>query len=218
MLIQGIRYQYDLRPSDIDGLGVYTLQDLPPNYPAMRYGGRIYMFDPAERPEDIDPKYSVETSLGVVIDATKDALGTGAEFINHSCRPNCMLWITPLGEQELPYGVDPYNVHEHVNRPGMIAHVVTRRQICVGEELTYRYIGGPSVDSLSQGIVQHRCKCKDRACRGTYARLPKDIEGIFKECEDSHLNTRPDIVQILEKEFQEGNTYAATITGLFRKP
>jgi len=101
-----------IRPSLIDGLGIFALSAIPAETPLLEYvGQRITREEYAAKR---DRTYCFEVGE-YVIDGSA-AKWNPAGFINHSCEPNC--------------------------EPGLIEEalwIITRRDIKPGEELTFNY-------------------------------------------------------------------------------
>jgi SET domain-containing protein len=79
---------------------------------------------------------------GWVIDATRR--GNSARWINHSCAPNC-----------------------DIEEEGQRIFIEARRDIRLGDELTYDYnlqIGEKHTKAAKR---EHACFCRARRCRGT---------------------------------------------------
>jgi SET domain-containing protein len=121
--------------SAIHRWGVYAGERIPPRRKIIEYTGeRISRRETkrrAERPLNyiftLDAYWSVDGSVG----------GSGAEFINHSCDPNCYAWICK----------------------GHILYM-SARLIEPGEELTIDYHFDKHVDKVP-------CTCGSSRCRGT---------------------------------------------------
>lgn len=110
--------------SEIDGWGVFAIQDIAANQLIMEYVGELI------RPVLSDLReakyqrmgvgyYMFELLPGLIIDAT--LCGNAARFINHSCAPNCYSKNVPLGD-----GTE-------------VVAIFSKRRIQRGEELSYDY-------------------------------------------------------------------------------
>lgn len=129
------RYQLSVRPSEIHRWGVYAEEFIPKGKKVIEYtgercsrretskraGGKLnYMFT-------LDSYWALDGSVG----------GSGAEYVNHSCDPNCYAWIFR----------------------GHILYMAVR-DIHPGQELTIDYRFEPEVDKV-------QCACGAPGCRGT---------------------------------------------------
>lgn len=84
-----------------------------------------------------------EKTFITCIDATLK--GNQSRYINHSCEPNLIL------------------IPVRVNSPLPHLCLFAKKDICVGEELTYDYAGGcDAMDNKAVGV----CLCKSANCRG----------------------------------------------------
>lgn len=129
------RYRLRLGPSRIHRYGVFALEEIPAGKHVIEYTGELLTVEQAlhvpSRKEmyiaTLNDRWCIDPSVG----------GSGAEFINHSCKPN-LKWRRARG------------------------HLIyfSRRKIRVGEELTgnYRY---------PIKLKRIPCRCGARGCRGT---------------------------------------------------
>jgi len=128
-------FQLSIRPSEIHRWGVYAEEFIPKGRKVIEYtgercnrretskraGGKLnYMFT-------LDSYWALDGSVG----------GSGAEYINHSCDPNCCAWIFR----------------------GHILYMAAR-DIQPGDELTIDYHFEAEVDPVT-------CACGATNCRGT---------------------------------------------------
>jgi SET domain-containing protein len=139
-----------VRPSGIEGRGLFTIVALPSGTVVMRLGGRLVssvelaeLFTAAAA----DPEAVYIDTITVDEDAHLVLpLGTAAHYANHCCEPN--VWH-----------VGPYEL-------------ATARDVEAGEELTIDY----ATSSGADGFVM-ACSCGVARCRGTITsddwRLPE---------------------------------------------
>lgn len=128
-------YRLEIRPSEIHRWGVFAGERIPKGRKIIEYTGeRISRRETARRAErplnylfTLDNYWTIDGSVG----------GSGAQYINHSCEPNCYAWIFK----------------------GHILYMAAR-DIRKGEELTIDYRFEPDVPKVA-------CGCGARACRGT---------------------------------------------------
>lgn len=121
--------------SKIHRWGIYAAERIPARRKIIEYSGeRISRRETkkrAERPLNyiftLDSYWSIDGSVG----------GSGAQYINHSCDPNCYAWIFK----------------------GHILYM-SARVIQPGEELTLDYHFGKDVERVP-------CSCGTAKCRGT---------------------------------------------------
>jgi SET domain-containing protein len=134
-------FRLSVRPSEIHRWGVYAEEFIPKGRKIMEYtgercnrretakraGGKLnYMFT-------LDSYWTLDGSVG----------GSGAEFVNHCCDPNCYAWI-------------------------FRGHILYRaaRDIQPGQELTIDYRFQAEVDQV-------KCFCSAPNCRGTINLKPE---------------------------------------------
>lgn len=124
-----------MRPSPIHRWGVYAEEFIPKGRKVIEYTGeKISRRETARRSGKplnylftLDDYWTIDGSVG----------GSGAEFINHCCEPNCYAWILK----------------------GHILYMAAR-DIEPGEELTVDYRFDPDVEPV-------QCACGAPNCRGT---------------------------------------------------
>ncbi len=129
------RFRLIVRPSPIHRWGVYAEEVIPKGRKVIEYTGeRISRRETARRAGrtlnylfTLDSYWTIDGGVG----------GSGAEFINHSCTPNCYAWI----------------------QKGHILYMAAR-DILPGEELTVDYRFDPDVPKVP-------CGCGSTGCRGT---------------------------------------------------
>ncbi len=128
-------YRLSIRPSEIHRWGVFAEEFIPMGRKIIEYTGeRISRRETARRAGrklnylfTLDSYWTLDGSVG----------GSGAEFINHSCTPNCYAWILK----------------------GHILYMA-ERDVQAGEELTIDYRFDPDVPKVP-------CGCGSSGCRGT---------------------------------------------------
>ncbi len=134
-------FRLTVRPSEIHRWGVYAEEFIPKGRKIIEYtgercnrretkiraGGKLnYMFT-------LDSYWTLDGSVG----------GSGAEFVNHSCDPNCYAWICR----------------------GHILYMAAR-DIRPGQELTIDYRFEAEVEKV-------KCACGAEQCRGTINLKPE---------------------------------------------
>jgi uncharacterized protein len=134
-----------VEPSKIHRWGVYAGERIPARRKIIEYTGeRISRRETKRRATErefnylftLDPYWSIDGAVG----------GSGAEFINHSCEPNCYASI----------------------QKGHILYM-SAREIERGEELTIDYRFDPHVEHVP-------CGCGSIACRGTINLLKETVK------------------------------------------
>ena len=136
-----------VRNSAIHGRGVFALRRIPKGTRIIEYKGKLITDKEADRRYSRVHEHSPHTMLfslegGWVIDATRR--GNSARWINHSCAPNC-----------------------EIEEEGQRIFIEARRDIRLGDELTYDYnlqIGEKHTKAAKR---EHACFCRARRCRGT---------------------------------------------------
>ncbi|EME29801.1 Histone-lysine N-methyltransferase trr [Galdieria sulphuraria] len=138
------RQRCKVKQSGIQGLGLYTLENLPDEEFVIEYAGELI------RPviADIREKFYDRRKIGCymfrlnddfIVDATMK--GNYARFINHSCEPNCRSKIITVDGDKQVIGI------------------FAKRNIAAGEELTYDY----QFEEFGETIP---CNCGAPNCRG----------------------------------------------------
>jgi SET domain-containing protein len=128
-------YKIIIKPSEIHRWGVFAGEAIPKGRKIIEYTGeRISRRETARRADGplnylftLDSYWTLDGSVG----------GSGAQYINHCCEPNCHAWI--------------YRGH--------ILYMASR-DIRKGEELTIDYHFDPDVPEV-------KCGCGATNCRGT---------------------------------------------------
>jgi len=138
-------YQLRIRPSRIQGWGVYAAQTIPPGRKVIEYTGeRLTLHQANRRLRKIcrHPRTRKLTLFGLGRYWRVDGAvgGSGAECINHSCNPN--LKVRKIRGHLLLFSL---------------------RRIRPREELTFDY-------KLSPQTYRLRCLCGSPNCRGTINR------------------------------------------------
>lgn len=142
-----------VRGSRVHGRGAFALRRIRKGTRIVEYlGERISHQEADRRYEDRGP-HDNHTFLFVidartVIDAGAD--GNDARFINHSCNPNCE---TVIEDQRI--------------------FIEAIRTIQPGEELSYDYRLGRSVDDPPNADEVYACRCGHPNCRGSMLWPPK---------------------------------------------
>ena len=107
----------EVRPSTIQGMGVFALQFIPRGTRVIEYTGEHISHEESDRRHDDDAAGRAHTFLFIHDNKTViDAAGGGneARFINHACDPNCEsltedghIWIEAIRDiqpgEELSY-------------------------------------------------------------------------------------------------------------------
>ncbi len=135
------KYKIVVRPSEIHRWGVFSEERIPKGRKVIEYTGeRISRKETSRRADaalnylfTLDNYWTLDGSVG----------GSGAEFINHSCNPNCFAWIFK----------------------GHILYMAAR-DILPGEELTIDY-------RFDSDVPKVRCACGAPTCRGTINLKPE---------------------------------------------
>ena len=128
-------FKLKLGRSGIHGLGVYAAEPIPARRKVIEYTGERISRKETKRRGNAELTYLFTLDDYWTIDGAVG--GSGAEFINHSCDPNC---------------------HSIIVR-GHILYMALR-DIHPGEELTVDYRFDPHVPTV-------RCICGTNGCRGT---------------------------------------------------
>lgn len=137
------RFQLTLAESKIHRWGVYAAEAIPRGRKVIEYTGeRISRRETRKRANERELNYLFTLSPYWTVDGGVG--GSGAEFINHSCTPNCQARI----------------VKDHIL-------YFSLRDIRKGEELTVDYNFGADEETAA-------CKCGSRGCRGTINQKKND--------------------------------------------
>jgi uncharacterized protein len=147
----------EIRDSNI-GKGMFTKVQIPANVPIKEFRGTIYTLDEIWKPTDPPDAYSPYLQIGPNTFLGPTGSVDGADFINHSCNPNCFIHL--IGSRAILYSlyVIPANA-----------------------ELTFDY-STTSTDTLD--MWRMNCKCNHNRCRGVisgFQLLPKDIQDNYNQ-------------------------------------
>ena len=141
------RVLLEVRPSSIQGLGAFATTPISKGARIIEYTGERVTPAEADRRYDDDASdhprvllFSVDSRT--VIDAR--VRGNEAQFINHSCEPNC----------------EAVTERRHV-------YIEALRDISTGEELLYDYNLTRHDDDAENLEQRYVCHCGARRCRGT---------------------------------------------------
>ncbi|HVE48040.1 MAG TPA: SET domain-containing protein-lysine N-methyltransferase [Casimicrobiaceae bacterium] len=145
---------YSVRNSHIHGRGVFATRKIKKGAKIIEYRGQRITWKEALKRPDTDPDNPFHTFFfslddGRVIDA--GVRGNAARWLNHSCAPNC----------------------ETEEDDDARVHIFARRDIEVGEELTYDYklsVDG-RLNKKERAFLE--CRCGKKRCRGTMLDLKK---------------------------------------------
>jgi SET domain-containing protein len=129
------RYRLRIARSRLHRYGVFALEDIPRGRRVIEYTGKRLSYGDAARIAPPRDTYIAAMSSVWCVDGSSS--GSGAQYVNHSCRPN-LVWRCLRGR----------------------LYLFTLRRIRSGEELTvaYRY---------AIKIRRVPCRCGARRCRGT---------------------------------------------------
>jgi uncharacterized protein len=141
-----------IRNSPIHGTGAFATRDIPANAEIIEYAGR--RITPAqadaEYPDDNGHTFLYVLNEHWVIDAGVD--GNDARWINHSCDPNCEMWL----------------IEDDDGDPAKDRLVIeSMRPIKAGEELTYDYGVVTDAPLTDEDRALWRCRCGSPQCKGT---------------------------------------------------
>lgn len=142
---------FEVRHSAIHGTGVFAARDIAAEEEIVEYAGQRLTYAEAEAlyPDDNGHTFLYELNDRYMIDAAVG--GNDARWINHSCDPNCEVYIE---EDEAGDLIKDRLV------------ICAMRAIRAGEELTYDYgiyTTEPITDEERRLWV---CRCGAATCRG----------------------------------------------------
>ena len=139
-------------PSRISGQGVFAKRSIPRGTRIIEYTGERRTLESLV----MDAAAGMETGVylahvhpGLSIDGSRN--GNDARFINHSCSPNCELYVF---DDRL--------------------YIYAMRDIAEGEELTFDYqlTQAPGLEAIDLPEKDVKCLCGSRNCRGTMLKTP----------------------------------------------
>jgi len=143
-----------VQASGIHGTGVFARRRIPKGTRVLEYAGRrlskAQLLAEAGRGERA-LTYVLNLDAETAIDGAE--AGNDARFVNHSCEPNCEVYI---------FDGTPY--------------LYAMQDIPEGAELTFDYqLQSPNAQRLSRALSRaiFPCHCGALACRGTLVALPK---------------------------------------------
>lgn len=143
-----------VQASGIHGTGVFAKRAIPKGTRVIEYAGqrlpKAQLLEAAERGERL-LTYVLNLDADTAIDGAE--LGNDARFINHSCEPNCEVYIF----DEIPY-------------------VYAMQEIPAEAELTFDYqLQSASPLRISRALSRELfpCNCGAQRCRGTLVAPPK---------------------------------------------
>ncbi len=137
----------EVRPSAIQGLGAFASEHISKGTRIIEYTGERITHAEADRRYDDDATEHPRVLLFTVDRRTVIDGGVGgneAQFINHSCEPNC----------------------EAVTQRGHV-YIEALRDIAAGEELLYDYNLTRHSDDAEGLEERYACHCGAPTCRGT---------------------------------------------------
>lgn len=140
----------EVRPSNIQGLGAFATAPISEGTRIIEYKGQRISPAEADRRYDDDSSEHPRILLFSVDSRTVIDAGVGgneAQFINHSCEPNC----AAVTEKK------------HV-------FIEALRDIAPGEELSYDYNLTRYDDNADDPAQRYACHCGAPRCRGTMLR------------------------------------------------
>ncbi|WP_243304571.1 SET domain-containing protein [Geothrix oryzisoli] len=143
-----------VRPSGIHGTGVFAKRPIPRGTRIIEYAGRrlikVELLEAAARGER-ELTYVLNLDEDLAIDGAEQ--GNDARFVNHSCEPNCEIYI---------FDGTPY--------------LYAMQEIAAGVELTFDYkLQSAGALRISRALSRELfpCHCGAPMCRGTLVALPK---------------------------------------------
>ena len=140
-----------VRKSPIHGTGVFAARDIAAEEEIIEYAGRRLTHAQSDTiyPDDDGHTFLFTLNDQYVIDASVD--GNEARWINHSCEPNCEVWMVESDDG------DPA-------RDFLVIQSI--RAIRAGEELTYDY-GITTDEPITEAVAAlWACRCGSARCRG----------------------------------------------------
>ena len=128
-------FKLDVRSSKIHRWGLYAGEPIPKRRKIIEYTGEKISRRETKRRADGPLNYLFTLNSYWCIDGSVG--GSGAQYINHSCEPNCYAWIHK----------------DHIL-------YMSARDIRKGEELTIDY-------HFEKDVERVPCSCGAKNCRGT---------------------------------------------------
>ena len=128
-------FKLEVRPSKIHRWGLYAGETIPRRRKIIEYTGEKISRRETKRRAEGPLNYLFTLNSYWCIDGNVG--GSGAQYINHSCEPNCYAWIHK----------------EHIL-------YMSARDIRKGEELTIDY-------HFDKDVERVPCSCGAKNCRGT---------------------------------------------------
>ena len=135
-----------LKKSGISGKGVYAKAPIKKEVLVVEYQGKRKRWTSNVRPLKGDYVNLMYTDDGFVIDPRID--GNIAQFINHSCEPNCESVLI-----------------------GKRVYIESLRKIKANEEITYDYGLTLGRKPSKEARLRFPCYCGSRKCRGTLLKV-----------------------------------------------
>lgn len=140
--------------SDIHGTGVFAKRPIPRGTRIIEYAGQRF-----PKAELLDAAELGERNLTYVLNLDEDTAidgavqGNDARFVNHSCEPNCEIYVF----DDIPY-------------------LYAMQEIPAGAELTFDYkLQSARSHRISRALSRELfpCHCGSTGCRGTLVALPE---------------------------------------------
>ena len=128
-------FKLEVRPSKIHRWGLYAGEAIPKRRKIIEYTGEKISRRETKRRAEGPLNYLFTLNSYWCIDGSVG--GSGAQYINHSCEPNCYAWIHK----------------DHIL-------YMSARDIRKGEELTIDY-------HFDKDVERVPCSCGAKKCRGT---------------------------------------------------
>jgi SET domain-containing protein len=129
-------FRLRVAPSKIHRWGVYADEFIPKGRKIMEYTGeKINRRETKKRANEREHNYLFTLNPYWTIDGAVG--GSGAQYVNHCCEPNCYSWI----------------FKEHIL-------YMSSRDIHPGEEITIDY-------RFDKNVERVECRCGAKTCRGT---------------------------------------------------
>lgn len=123
------------------GLGMFSKVQIPARVPIKEFKGNIYTLEEIWKPTDPPDAYSPYLQIGPNIYLGPAGSADGADFINHSCDPNCYIHI--IGTRAILYSL----------------YVIP-----AGAELTFDY---STTSTDTKDMWEMKCSCQSPKCRGS---------------------------------------------------